>query len=562
MIQLWCEVYDPTYTTQIDNSDLPLVRASVERVLDGAGRVEIETAILHMDFTARAQTVLLSKRVVEIWWQESESVAKRKVSAFVIDDVTYDVTPEGVRFTARGADEMILLENYTTSLGLKYDNEDIADLITDIMPAGWGVSISSLTDSITARFDGTSVLKALQEVLENIGAHMRLDPSDSKSVDFAPFGNDSGYRVVKLEGDHPLPARGSDVIPLQTIKISTDSSEVVNKIVPLSAGDGDSRGDLSQSDRGPTPYVRQTETGPDGRDIYYLRDAASVALYGEITRVLNFKKIAPIGTSNTSRLRTANYLYDAAAEWLDRHVDPVTDLQVRVAQQRINFLPGDKVRVEYIERANVAGSPITLQDINDLYWVMGARESYGAGGENATLTLRSIDREINDQGRQIVESVDSVDVFATGYKTTSNEIIAGPYELVFGGATTENMYLTIGDNVLNIENVTMVLNTRENQQATVPVSGGFVTIKESNFVAGSGEYVEFDVSVNGTQVGDDLGDAAAILSDHEIDITDEIVGAGSDGRGRHTIAFTGVAGGGPVTAQFIIRAQIIPGRVT
>ena len=560
MIQLWAEVYDPSYTTRVADSDLKVIRASVERRLDGPGRVDIDVPVMHVDYTSRALGVLTSKRVVEVWYQESEYVDKRQVAAFVIDDVKFQRQADGIVLRVRGADTLSLLMNYTTSLGLSYDNQLVSTIVGDLLPSGWTYVNNSVSDTITARFDGTSVLKAIQSIFKNIGAHFRQDPDNFKRLMLSPFGADSGYRLVKLDGDKPTPVRDATVIPIVTIDINTDSTEIVNKIIPLSAGDGDSRGTLENSNRS-SPYTIEDETGPDGRDIYYLRDAASVALYGEITKVLNFKKIAPIGTSDASLARTANYLYDAAAEWLTRRVDPITDVQVRVAQQRVNFSQGDKVTVEYVEMVNVAGSPLVIQDVNDLFWVMASRETYGEDGEQATLTLRSTDREKDDAGSDIVESIDSVEVFETGYKAAYNVWVAGPYEVVFAGSTGV-VYLNIANDVLRVDNVTMILNTTEDFQAVIPVNAGYIYAQQTNFVASTGEFADFDVEVNGTQVGDDLGSSSSALNEYEIDITDEIVGAGSDGRGQHTIEFTPVTSVGPISVQFMIRAVILPGRVT
>ena len=556
MIRLWLEVYDPTYTTQVNNGVVELVSAVVDRVLDGIGSVSVISSPLHRDFTKRPIEMLTEKRVCEVWYQE-EPEAPRKVGTFVIEDVKY--VPQANGLQVIGPDVMSLLSNYTTGLALTYDATTVQDVIIDVNDiAGWTESFDTLDGNITARFDGVTVLEAIQAVAEVHGHHFRLHATTHKSIYYGDLGDDSGYRIVKIEGDKPAAARDPSVIPLESIEISGSSSEVVNKIYPLSAGAGDGRGDLEKSTR-TSPYTIQTET-INSRTHYYLEDSVSVALYGEIARILNFSKIAPIGTSSASRQRTANQLYDAAVAWLERRKDPLQELKVRVLQQRVNLEVGDKVRVEYVDQVNVAGTPVTLKDINDLYWVMSVRESYGADGENAVLELTNIDRTPVSVGEKIVNAVGGIDIQETGYKTTYNIWGKGPYEDWVSSSKLPSFVLTIPDDVLEVQNVTMIIHTEQSRQETISSVPTNVTL--ASFEPNALYPYELDMSVNGTGVVTDLGanSATAVVAE-EVDITDEILGAGNDGRGNHTIAVTDASGHGLLSLQFELRGLIVPGKV-
>lgn len=611
MIQLWAEVYDPTYTTQVTDGDLLLVSARVERVLDGPGRVDVETPILHVDYTSRALGVLTAKRVLEIWYQENEHTTARRVTAMVIEDVSYVADSGGIRLTVRGSDVMALLMNYTTDLARIYENQTVQTIVTALAGlAGWTVSYDGVSGSITTRFDGVSVLKGIQTIAEETGYHLRLG-STFKTLEFGAFGSDSGYRVVKLEGDHPMPARDSNVIPLERISIKESNQEIINWIIPMGGGKGDSTLTLENSTRS-SPYTIQSYAGPDGRTIYYLADSTSIATYGQIEKRVNFKKITPVGTSSTQIQRSANFLYDAAAEWLSRRTDPLTEIGVNVYQQRVNFDVGDKVRVEYVEMVNVGGTPVTLKSIDALYWVMGSRESYGDRGEQASLTLASIDRVATDAADIIVGQIDAIDVQDTGYQPSLNLYVWGPYQEPMDSSENAVVTFRIPDQTLDLfyvelrvttvpfsstakspahRHMMMQYNNTATDQTTdfiyIVATDGAATGTDSVFLAanstlenvdiytyGAGGAQEYgiykdtdypdnlDIDVNGTQVANNLDSGGTGLTNYSIDITDEIVNKAGGFRADHTITFSCGGGQGEVRCQIIVQDAIIMGKAT
>lgn len=560
MNHLWAEVYDATYTTMLGDGPVGLINASVGQQLDGPGKVTVETLPLHRDFSKRPLDLLKPKRVVEVWWQEEPNPPSMRV-AFVIDKVDFVGQPGTLRLSIRGADVLSLLKNHTTSLGLKYDDENISTVFADLAPAGWTASTSGVVGKVTARFDGTSVLKAMQAIAEQTGYHFRLEPG-FKIIQMGPFGGDSGYRILKLEGDKPSPIRDDKILPLETIKIREDSSELYNKVIPLSAGDGDSRGTLEKSTES-SPYTILTETGPDGRDIYYLEDTDSVTDYGRIERVLNFSKIAPIGTSNNSQKNTANYLYKAAVRQVELHKDPLEELSIRIAQPRVSLQVGDKVYVDYIEQVNVGGSPVTLKTIAGNYWVVGVDESYGDSGESARVELMNVDRTAKGAAKSIVEAVDGIEVAQTGYKATYNIWSTSEDSAYININQPATFDFTIPDDVLQVEAVTMRFRTEADQQWEIPSTPVFIGLSFFEEPVGAQYAWDMTLKVNGTSIATGVGTSATDqITGNEYDITDEILAAGSDGRGTHTITVeTPRAGGGEVRVQCMIRATIVPGKL-
>jgi hypothetical protein len=278
--------------------------------------------------------------------------------------------------------------------------------------------------------------------------------------------------------------------------------------------------------------------------------------------VLNFSKIAPIGVSSNARARTANQLYKAASEWLTRHKDPLQKLSVRVMQQRVNFSPGDTVHVEYIERANLQGTPITMKSIDDDFWVMKVEESFGENGENARLELMNIDQWLNDDSDIIVDVVSGVEVQETGYAATYSIWSGGVFHDWIGSVQLPEFDLYISEDVLQIEAVTMVVHTYGSRRHTITTTPEQVGLH--NFVEDTSEYpYNMTIKVNGTTVVSGLGDDALDqIVGEEYDITEEILSAGNDGRGDHRITVSTVTNDGLLRIQCLIRGLIVPGKVT
>jgi hypothetical protein len=475
--------------------------------------------------------------------------------------------------------------------------------------AGWSVTFNLVSGNITTRFDGTSVLKAIQAIAKETGQHFRLTDTH-KQIEFGALGDDSGYRVVKVEGDKPMPARGDNVIPLETVDIKTVGTDIVNWVIAMGSGKGDSTLTLEHSTRS-SPYTIQTMTGPDGRTVYFIKDNASIASYGQIEKRVNFKKIGPVGTSETQIEQAANFLYDAAAEWLSRRVDPLTEVGARTFQQRVNFTVGDKVRFEYIKRANVGGSPITLQSIDADYWVMGTRESFGESGETATLELVNIDYQAEQNEDIVVGQVDAIEVQDVGYQPSLNLYMYGPYQEPMDSSEDAVMTFKIPDQMLDLFYVELQVTTVPfsstakssahrhlmmqytnsttdralNTLYTVALDGGglgtdtlaihangaFTDDVYTFGAAGAQEYGIYkdtdypdnvDIDVNGTSVETGLDSGGTGLTDYSIDITDEIKNKAGGFRATHTITFSCDGGQGEVQAQIVVQGAIIMGKAT
>jgi hypothetical protein len=567
-LQLWAEIYDATYTTKQGVGPIRLKSANGTQELDGPGTGAISTVPMHPDFTIRALDLLSSKVVVEIWTQ-IPGFDKRKVTAFIADDVSYRSGTDGIEINVTGPDVMDLLSNTSTLLARKYNNSQYDTVFGALCTlAGWTFLNDNVASAngLSVRFDGGSVLKALQAIVEAGGYHMRLYTT-AKTLHLGDLGNDSGLRIAFAKGDKPAVRFQEDVLIADNMEVVDDAKDLVNWVLPIGAGDGDSAITLEQayddgnrSTSNGFPYDISRTTGPDGRYIYYLTDSTSVTAYGTIQRRLNFKQIAPLGTSSTSKLNASKLLYDAAAQWLTRHKDPVQ--MIHISCRNIPDVPliADKIRVLYVETLNLAGTPYTLKNINADYWVVKASESIGSTGSTVRLTVADVDRKEQTDASIVVGGLGAIDVHNVSFKPTYNIWSMGPYQNYSENTNGYTFYITIPDDVLRVTLVTMRVNTFEDRDITF--AGSPVTLALSDFnSSGSLPYPQLTIDINSTEVAATIGSTSSALVDYEVDITDEILAAGDDGRGPHTIFVDTVGGSGGYQLEFLIRGEITSGKV-
>ncbi len=116
----------------------------------------------------------------------------------------------------------------------------------------------------------------------------------------------------------PKMIRDPSLLFVQRLPETTETTDLINWVIALGAGEGVAALTLEKSTR-TSPFTVQSIVGPDGNLQYYLSDATSVATYGQIEKIISFKQIAPLSNSETDIINAANALFDAAAEWLTRH---------------------------------------------------------------------------------------------------------------------------------------------------------------------------------------------------------------------------------------------------
>lgn len=306
------------------------------------------------------------------------------------------------------------LTRLKTGFGFTLTDETMADAVDAILD-GTGWTAGSIASAAIATYvleaNGASRFQALTRLAEIQGFMLRFN-STTRTVDMGPLGtNPEGIRFTAIEG--PISPRFrsavSKVIPIASAQIVSESDDVRNKVRiegQIQGVDGDAL-TLAESSLD-TPYVRQTETGPDGRTVYFIADATSIAANGVFEEDLVRRDIRLIGTDATERERAANSLYGAAVTFILEHKDRVKTFAMTPV--------GLRHLVEDVDIAPVAGKyPV---------WFRGWRDE-----RDGRRVWVEIDQDLYLLRRERVIDSSGRSTWALGWSTTTRELSSDDQEV-------------------------------------------------------------------------------------------------------------------------------------
>ena len=252
-----------------------------------------------------------------------------EVGAFIIDRIDRKPGPDGlVWLTASGDDEIRelagrsvgWLELASASAGITH-----AAALTAIGAAvatGWTLvpAASATNNYVYARFAGESVLAALVGVAQKTQTHFYR--SGPRALTFASAFTSSGVRAIQASGD--LVTETAAIVDLSE---QIDTFDLLTRIVPLGAGNGEARLTLAASSR----------TAPSGytvnKPLNYLQHNASVTTFGVIDAPwIEFKDVRPISNTDADLQAAADMLFDQALKELTRRA-----IDMQVATYAVNL---------------------------------------------------------------------------------------------------------------------------------------------------------------------------------------------------------------------------------
>jgi hypothetical protein len=187
------------------------------------------------------------------------------------------------------------------------------------------------------------------------------------------------------------------------------AGDFYNYILLYGAGQGDARLTLEKSTR-----LGITTVNDGARNHYIIKDDASIATYGQIERMVQIKKLAPVGTSEPQQINAANALFDGGYENLQRHKEP--QIRYRVTVRNVpasaTIQPGDKMRLVYdgVVHKDGLSAPYKWATINDDYWVMSVTENIGMNGVELQLEISNVDAYNTNAAEIIVGMVESIEI--------------------------------------------------------------------------------------------------------------------------------------------------------
>ena len=393
------EVRDRAGNRLGDGPITSLITASVKAAMDGAG-----------DWSATFPVT--DRRALELLQNERRVLIRddnRTIVHGIIRNKQIQEADSNAVLQVNGPDILDELKRVNTLTGRIYEQRNLRVVLQDLfsLVPGWSFTIHSVLSSaiVDVRFDGVSVLAALQELYERYGMHLRLDPTGRRRVEIGFFGAASGYRVNKTEVLSPRLLQNPELLVVNRIESQSDSERVFNRLYLQGAGEGTSALDLSTSTRS-SPYSIESTGNPDNTTSWYIEDSASIAQYGVIERLKQFKEIAALANTPEAIVAASNALYDAGAQYLDRHKQPLELYNLNVIEDDRAVLVGDKVNIDYKGQIEVSDGLADYLIVNGDYWVLESNESITADKRELRLKVGNIDRQEDTVARQVMKGID------------------------------------------------------------------------------------------------------------------------------------------------------------
>jgi hypothetical protein len=261
------------------------------------------------------------KRKARAWAMLREGVWT-EVGAGLVDNIQRKPDEDGlVWLVVSGDDELRELANRSVGLldlaggGAGLSHAAAISAVSGAVATGWTISPAAApaNNYIYGRFAGESVLSALVAIAAKTQTHFYR--SGPRALTFASAFTDSGVRAIQAGAD--LVAETAAIVSL---KEQIDTFDLITRIVPLGAGNGDARLTLAAS----------TRTAPAGYTVNkpanWLQHDASVASMGIIDAPwIEFKDVRPISNTDADLAAAADMLFDQAMKELNRRA---IDMQV------------------------------------------------------------------------------------------------------------------------------------------------------------------------------------------------------------------------------------------
>lgn len=277
--------------------------------MDGAGR-----ASFAMPASDPKAALIVRKRKARAWalvggvWTE--------VGALIIDRIDRKPRADGIVWlTVAGDDEVRELAGRSvgdldlSGGGLGESHLIAVGLIASTISSPWAVipSGSPGNDYVYARFAGESALSAFRSVADKTLTHFYR--SGPRQLTFASDFTPSGIRAIQADADDLAP----ETCAIVSLTESIETYDLLTRIVPLGAGNGEARLTLAASSR----------TAPTGftvnKPANYLQHNASVTEFGVIDAPwIEFKDIRPVSNTDADMQAAADMLFDQALKELIR----------------------------------------------------------------------------------------------------------------------------------------------------------------------------------------------------------------------------------------------------
>ena len=297
--------------------------------------------------------------------------------------------------------------------------------------AGWTRSLfNPSTDytPVTQDFHGVNVFQGIDAVAKTQRGFFTLVGTNSVKIGrHTDAMRDSVVPIAVLR--NAADARGMSGLQISRFSITASSGYIVNRIIPVGQGTGETQITLELSDVETTPYSVLSRPNWDGTNLdgtnpsgaltqtYYLEDTASISRWGVVERVAPFNDIRPVTGSYADRVAAARALHFIASAYMQQHLDPVRNYEIEVTGITTLIKPADVVMVDYRGVASITRNGVEERRTRVFidkkrFWVLEVSYNFDDyGNPTAKLLLAENGEKILDEHDVSVNLLNDISKF-------------------------------------------------------------------------------------------------------------------------------------------------------
>lgn len=440
-----------------------------------------------------------------------------------------------------GYSELVELLRQTVGFQRNYTYNAVDQVVIDLAnSAGWLAEVESDIGFTTVSYDGESILGAIDELRDRFETHYRLKLNTRQVLQFGNFGQDSNVRLTNLRGQQQYAFAGQkNVAIVENVSRSRDAEGIINRVIPLGAGDGEAQITI----QGATSGTRTIQTGinANGSLYYYVEDADSVRQYGVRVKVLVNQTARPVTGSDEAIQNAKNAIKLIGESYLSKHlVERVEyDVTVRGLPPHVNV--GDKVRLVY---RGLREQTVYL-DVDEDFFVMDVKRSRSASGERSAELKLASDSTRRTTDQDIIVGLAKRQAKNENHAKLTTSILRWEAEDTCGFDGVDQFlkeakfFITINERYLDVLNITLDFHTR-------PMSLNSYQDEYSFYESGQyPQHVRF--RFEGVDVSSQFGgpwntQAQNAQLDVSLDVTDLIKNSSQGLYGTHTLVFQSAHG--------------------
>lgn len=279
--------------------------------------------------------------------------------------------------------------------------------------AGWAPGWTFTPDgtppvnSLTGRWNYETTLQACVSLAAKCRNHFYL--TGFRTLAFASTWTASGVRAVQARGD--LGAGTCAIAQLRTVE---DGSEIITYLIPFGAGNADARLTMIPA----TATVPAGYTAPQVATWYRaLTHTAATATYGTRVRVVQFKDVTPISSTDADVQAAANALMDQAVRYLSTRIAPQRFYSLAVSECPTVLRPLQTIRVVYRDVAQ----GISIDE--DLLILEATTEVRADGPRTTGLLVATADRWPDSDSGAVVQRLTQAQLYEVAPQLNANSYV-------------------------------------------------------------------------------------------------------------------------------------------